>query len=285
MVRMRNLLIAAALAAGFTWAADNKVDATFLRRHISDVAFVKNEFTTESCRYRPLFGAGDGESAVAHGVSRYGEITVDAGGACKDLRYGYEEQVYVILEGAGRLQYGSDSAAVKKNDFMYLPAGIVRGISNPGSSALRLLVAGFRLKSAPPAPPKLLIDNIDDVPTETVEGHPDTVLYRLLMGDTTSTRDRIAAGHLLVSLYVMEFKPGGDNKPHHHDNEEEIYLLLDGQGEMVAGGGMDGVEGRHPARPGDAYFFRLNCTVGFYNGSHGTSRILAMRSTYPRGGR
>jgi len=45
---------------------------------------------------------------------------------------------------------------------------------------------------------------------------------------------------------------------------------------------MDGVEGRFPAKPGDAYFFRLNCTVGFYNNNHSPSRILAVRSTYPR---
>ncbi len=27
----------------------------------------------------------------------------------------------------------------------------------------------------------------------------------------------------------------------------------------------DGVEGRHPAKAGDAYYFRPNSTVGFYN--------------------
>jgi len=32
-----------------------------------------------------------------------------------------------------------------------------------------------------------------------------------------------------------------------------------------------------------AYFFRLSCAVGFYNGNQGPSRILAVRSTYPRG--
>jgi hypothetical protein len=31
---------------------------------------------------------------------------------------------------------------------------------------------------------------------------------------------------------------------------------------LVASGGMDGVEGRHHAQSGDAYFFRRNCTVG-----------------------
>ena len=28
---------------------------------------------------------------------------------------------------------------------------------------------------------------------------------------------------------------------------------------------MDGIAGRHPAKAGDAYFFRLNCTVGYYS--------------------
>ena len=59
-----------------------------------------------------------------------------------------------------------------------------------------------------------------------------------MMGDTRSTRDRIAAAHVLTSLYVMEFAPGGTNFPHHHETEEEIYVLLNGRGEMVAGGGM-----------------------------------------------
>jgi hypothetical protein len=50
---------------------------------------------------------------------------------------------------------------------------------------------------------------------------------------------------------------------------------------MAAGGGMDGVEGLHPAKAGDAYFFRPNCTVGFYNGKAGIAHILAVRSWVP----
>jgi uncharacterized cupin superfamily protein len=101
------------------------------------------------------------------------------------------------------------------------------------------------------------------------------------MGDRESKRDRIAAGHVLTSLFLMEIAPGGTNFPHHHEREEEIYLVLDGHGDMVAGGGMDGIEGRHPARAGDVYFFRLNCTVGYYSAPQTRSRILAVRSWYP----
>jgi len=283
MVRMRNILITAALLASCAPAAERQVDRTFLRRHIPDVPYAATDVTTETCRYKPLFGAGDVDAGVPRGVTRFGVIVVDPQGACKDVGYPAEEQVYIILEGGGKLRYGDGSAQVKKSDFMYLPAGVTHGMSNPGNSVLRLIVAGFRVAEGVQPPAKLQIANMDDVPTETVDGHPDTVRYRLLMGDTRSTRDRIAAGHLLVSLFLMEFQPGGDNAPHHHDNQEEIYVLLDGHGDMVAGSGMDGIEGRFPAKPGDAYFFRLNCTVGFYNGSQGPSRILAVRSTYPRG--
>jgi uncharacterized cupin superfamily protein len=144
---------------------------------------------------------------------------------------------------------------------------------------------GFRIPQGTriQVPPKLPVANIEDVPAQTVAGHPSATLYRLLMGDTTSRRDRIAAAHVLTSLFVMEFAPGGTNFPHHHEEEEEIYLVLDGSGQMVAGGGRDGVEGRHPARAGDAYFFRLNCTVGFYAAPEpgARARILAVRSRFP----
>jgi hypothetical protein len=50
---------------------------------------------------------------------------------------------------------------------------------------------------------------------------------------------------------------------------------------MVAGDGGDGVTGSHPAKPGDAYFFRLNATVGYYSAANGKSRILCVRSWYP----
>jgi mannose-6-phosphate isomerase-like protein (cupin superfamily) len=146
---------------------------------------------------------------------------------------------------------------------------------------------GFKIPSSTTitVPPKLQMANIDDVKEQTVGGHPPSVLYQLLLGDRKSTRDKIAAGHVVTSLFIMDFAPGGTNGPHHHDNEEEIYLVLDGHGDMVAGGGMDGIEGRYPAGAGDAYFFRLNCTVGFYNEPNAKARILAVRSSYPFSGR
>jgi mannose-6-phosphate isomerase-like protein (cupin superfamily) len=217
------------------------------------------------------------------GIARFGEAVVDPHGACATVQYPGEDQVYVVLDGKGTVNYGSEIVPLNKEDYLYLPATVPHTLKNSSDSPLQVVVMGFRTHGfetdPPPAHP--LKANIEDVPTGLVSGHPSSTLYRLLMGDAESKRDRLAAGRVLTSLFVMEIAPGGTNFPHHHQREEEIYLVLSGHGDMVAGGGMDGLEGKHPAKAGDAYFFRLNCTVGYYSAPNVKSRILAVRSWYP----
>ena len=281
----RGLMLALIILASPLVAADvnhRKVDPTFLRRYIPEVRPKSSDLSTSTCEYKPIFGVGDSEPNILKGVKRLGQITVVSGGSCKPVTYPAEEQIYVITEGTGALQYGSESNPVKKDDFLYLPAGIEHGVSNGGTTPLRLFVMGFKVPVGTPPPPKLQIANLHEIKPQTVGGHPDSVVYQLMMGDTSSKRDRLASARLVTSLFLMTFQPGGTNFPHHHDAEEEIYILLDGTGDMVAGSGTDGIEGRFPAKPGDAYFFRLNTTVGFYNSTKGPAHILAVRSTYPR---
>jgi mannose-6-phosphate isomerase-like protein (cupin superfamily) len=201
------------------------------------------------------------------------------------VEYPREEQIFVILEGSCTLRYRDGEVSLRKDDFIYLPPGIRYGVSVPPKNPCRFIVAGFRIREGAVThfSTKVQWANLEEVPKQTVAGHPPTVLYQLMIGDVKSTRDRIAAGHVLTSLYIMEFAPGGTNFPHHHETEEEIYLVLEGNGEMVAGGGLTGIEGRYPTKAGDAYFFRLNCTVGFYNNDDPgkKSRILGIRSLFP----
>jgi mannose-6-phosphate isomerase-like protein (cupin superfamily) len=273
------------LLAPYALGAERTVDPTFLHRYLPDVAAKPSEVSTDTCHYKPLFGKGDAVTSIVKGVARFGEIDVDPQGTCAQSDYPGEEQIYVILEGSGDVEYGGAKVAIHKDDFAYFPPGAAHAASNGSGQPLRLIVMGFKVPTGAPvaAPAKLQVANINDVKQQTVAGHPDSVLYRLLVGDRKSTRDKIAAGQVVTSLFIMEFAPGGTNFPHHHDTEEEIYLVLDGHGEMVADGGLDGIEGRHPARAGDAYFFRLNCTVGFYNSNEAGAQahILAVRSLYP----
>src|SRR5439155_5015973 len=133
----------------------------------------------------------------------------------------------------------SEKVPVRANDFFYLPPKLPHALACTSAGPCRVMIMGFKVPAgARVEPPKKLdVANIADVKLQTVGNHPDSVQYRLLMGDTSSKRDRIALAHVMTSLYVMEFAPGGTNFPHHHDTEEEIYMVLSGKGEMVAGGG------------------------------------------------
>jgi mannose-6-phosphate isomerase-like protein (cupin superfamily) len=277
------VLLVGSLGAPSLHSDERKIDPTFLYRDASAVKAKPSDLTTAACHYKPLFGQGDADSSAVVGIARYGEAVIDANGACAPVQYPDEDQVYVVLEGKAAVKYGNEIVSLNKEDYLYLPSTVPHTLSNGSGSPLTVLVMGFNTRGfeKTPPPPHPLKANIEDVPTGLVSGHPSSTLYRLLMGDVDSKRDRLAAGHVLTSLFLMEIAPGGTNFPHHHEREEEIYLVLSGHGDMVAGGGMDGLEGKHPAKAGDAYFFRLNCTVGYYSAPNVKSRILAVRSWYP----
>jgi len=288
-VRPRLAAFAVAFSAAASWitlqAADSSVDATFLYRRLDRVQAAPSELTTATCRYKPLFGAGDSQTGILKGVARFGEMTVDAGGGSARVAYPSEEQVYLVLEGRGVLRYGPDEHPLETEDFLYLPPGVEHAVSNPQGAPLRILVMGYHVPKDVKVitPDKLLIANTRQAKKQVVGNHPSSTLYQLLLGDVNSKRDVIAAGHVLTSLFLMDIAPGGTNQPHRHAREEEIYLLLEGKGDMVAGGGIDGIEGRHPATAGDAYFIRPNTTVGFYSDDSagaGHARVLAVRSLY-----
>lgn len=263
-------------------------DPTFLRRSVGDVAPKPDDLTMNAtgASYKPIFGIGDTPTRIIKGVARYGELTVAPGGASALVSYAAEEQLYYVTSGKGTLRYGEEEHGIRMDDFMYLPVGLKHGIVNRGSEPVKVLVMGFKI---PPGitvepTPKLMLANAEDVKLVPVQGHGPTSLFKLLMGTTDSTRDKLPAANQMVSLFIMDFAPGGTNIPHHHEMEEEIYYILRGRGEMVAGGGADGNEGRYAAKQGDAYFIRLNTTVGFYSGSkegEPHDLVLAVRSRFP----
>jgi mannose-6-phosphate isomerase-like protein (cupin superfamily) len=259
-------------------------DPTILRRKVADVPESQNDFTAPGCHYRAVFGNGDADAKHLRGITRFGQITLDAGGTCKPVNRAGEEQIVVVLAGSAKADYGGQNVPLKTEDYLYVPPGVQHTLS-AGSGAARMLLMGFRAQADPaPAPAKPQVANMGDVKLEVVGSHPPSTLYRLLLGQTTSTRDKLACAKNVTSLFMMEFAPSGTNIPPHHDTEEEIYYVMDGHGQMVAGSGADGVEGKFPTSPGEAFFFRLNATVGFYNETkegEPKARILAVRSLYP----
>ena len=247
-------LLAGASCALPLHADDRQIDPTYLYRDTLTAPDKPSDITTATCHYKPLFGQGDSDTSVVVGVARFGEAVIDPNGACATVQYPQEDQVYVVLDGSGSAKYGDEDVPLKTEDYLYIPSTVPHTLRNQSAVPLTVVVMGFytkRFEKTQP-PPRPLKANIEDVPTTLVSGHPDSTRYRLLMGDADSKRDRIAAGRVLTSLFLMEIAPNGTNFPHHHQREEEIYLVLSGHGVMVAGGGMDGIAGRHPAKAGDA---------------------------------
>ena len=264
---------------------ERKVEPTWLYRDVSALPEQQIDLSSESCHYTAIFGEGDAESKVPKSVARFAELTVAPHGNCRVVEYPREEELYFVLGGSGMLHYGEQSHSLAQNDFAYVPPTVRHSISNPSSQALRVVVTTVRIpQDTPLSPPaELAVANLAELKEETVEGHPDSVLYKLLIGPRTGKRDRINATYTVADFFLMDFAPGGTNTPHHHEVAEEIYLVLDGEGQMAAGGGMDGVAGLHHAKAGDAYYFRPNCTVGFYNQktSAAKAHILAVRVFVP----
>jgi len=283
--KLKTLLLLMFMASALM-AQERKVDPTWLHRYVPEMSESGGDSSSASCHFKPIFGEGDKENGILRSVTRFSEVTLDAHGSCPAKLYDREEEIYFVLQGNAVLHYGAGTNPMRSNDFVYLPPGVKHSIANLSDQPLRVLVIGCKIPasvsiSSPAQQPKIV--NLNDVKEETVDGHPTSVLYKLLLGPRTGKRDAIDEAYAITSFFWMDFAPGGTNFPHHHETAEEIYLVIDGHGEMVAGGGMDGVEGRHPARAGDAYYFRPNCTVGFYNQNKpgAKAHILALRSPIP----
>ncbi len=276
------LLVSIAIANAYAVAAE----PTFLRRSVADIPEQSTDLSTATAHYRPIFGAGDPNAQNVKGVLRFGELTVEPGGGSKSIRDKDAEGVFFILAGSGTLHYGQDKAPMKQNDFVYLPAGIEYGVSNQSQEPLRLLVMAFQIPEGVevPATPKLMMASADDVRLQVLPSHGPTTQFKLLMGTTQSKRDKLAVAQQINSLFVMDFAPGGTNIPHRHAKEEEIYYVLRGHGDMVAGADTAKKEMRYPSKQGDAFYFKRNTLIGFYSGSKEGEdhvQILAVRWPVP----
>jgi mannose-6-phosphate isomerase-like protein (cupin superfamily) len=282
---MRKLVLMLFVIGTAAFAQERTVDPSWLYRETSSLPQHEIDISSATCHYTAIFGEGDRETRFPISVARFGELTVDPHGSCQAVEYPRQEELFFVLQGDGTLHYAEESHSLSKNDFTYVPPTVRHSISNSSEQPLRLVITTARITKettlSPPA--KQEVANLAELKEQTVEGHPNSVLYKLLIGPRRTKRDRINATYQVTDFFLMDFAPGGTNFPHHHEIAEEIYLVLDGEGQMAAGGGMDGVEGLHHAKAGDAYYFRPNCTVGFYNqkAAGAKAHILAVRVFVP----
>lgn len=282
---MRILLAMLLVFPSLLIAQDRTVEPTWLHRDLSTAKEHATDLSTDACHYVPLFGEGDSESRYPISVARFGQLTIAPGGECQPVTYPRQEEIYFVRAGSGILRFADQTHSLAANDFTYIPPGIRHSLSNMSSQPLNVTLATVKLPASITLPQsaKLEVANLSELKQQTVGGHPTSVLYQLMIGPHNRARDRINAAYNVVDFFMMDFAPAGTNFPHHHEIAEEIYLVLDGEGQMAAGSGTDGIQALFPAKAGDAYYFRPNCTVGFYNRSApgAKAHILALRVYVP----
>lgn len=77
----------------------------------------------------------------------------------------------------------------------------------------------------------LEVMNVREIEKTTTEGHGPTALYQGILGASGPKPDLTE----LLSLWVMTIKPGGTNKRHCHEDQEQAYFVLRGRGTVEVG--------------------------------------------------
>ncbi|MCZ6672219.1 MAG: cupin domain-containing protein [Verrucomicrobia bacterium] len=260
----------------------------YLSRYVPNLKYGDADLTkdTSTATYKPIFGEGDKDEKHLNAITRMGELTVEPGGASAVVTRPKEEYVLYVTAGKGTLLYGHEKAALKTHDFMYIPAGVSHGITNGSRKPIKVLFMGYKIPEGVKYEPKgeLQLANADKIELQVLGSHGPSTQYKLLMGDITSTRDRLSSASQMKSLFIMDFAPHGTNNPHRHPTQEEVYFVLQGSGYMVAGLDKYGNVERHPSQVGDAFYWAAGTEVGFYSlNQEGEehSIILAIRSDDP----
>ncbi len=264
------------------------IHAQNIRKSMASLQEADVEISTGTARYKPIFGEGDDSKKLMKAIKRFGHLSIVPNGKSKSVKYGREELACYVLSGTGMLHYENRDVPISKNDFFYVPIGTKHGFSNPREDTLKVLVIGVSIPADTIVKPttELKIASANNLAFQALsKSHGETSKYQLLMGTTRSIRDRLASANQISSLFVIDFAPGGTNIPHKHKDDEEIYFMLEGSGEMVSGETPEGKEMRYPTKEGDTFLYLPNTLVGFYSPAKPEAehtRILAIRVKSPK---
>ena len=237
---------------------------------------------------------------------------IHPGGWLKPHFHSFEESLY-ILEGELLMQLDGKVHRLRKGDFTLQPVGVWHALGNAGSEAVRMLsvntpqrqpVDGIRkdtfftsgpfdlaaLDAAAQRPtfgdPRLRwIGHYDGTPpqAEALALHDPARGRRpvgrdmaLVVYSGISVKmlvDRVFGAELLT-MFTVDYEPGGSAQVHDHPFEE-TYFFLDGEIEAELDGTM------HTIRAGDVVFSSVGATHGFFNTGSGRVRWIETQAPQP----
>jgi quercetin dioxygenase-like cupin family protein len=217
--------------------------------------------------------------------------------------HSYEESFYVI-EGEGVCETPEGVFAVRPGDYGVIPVGVEHRWRNDGSTPVRWAeMLAPQPRAAHGEDSYFVADVVSEAPPLAVDvrdprtrsfGHIDPEN----MDVDKQTQDRLAVsasmrtallvysgitvkmmvdtdlGSQLLTMFMVQYQPGGFAGPHDHPLEE-TYLFLEGEAEGV----FDGH--RYRLEPGDVAFAGVGCIHEFSNAGDGIVRWLETQAPQP----
>ena len=253
---------------------------------------------------------------AAHGAvhSELALSVFQPGGWLKRHFHSFEESFYV-LAGELLIELDGKAHRLNQGDFVLMPVGVWHALGNAGSEAVRLLAINTPQRLALDAGRKdtfFATDAIDlaalDVAAERPPfgdprlrwvGHYDGTppqAEALALDDPARGRrpvgrdtalvvysgisvkmlvDRVFGAELLT-MFTVDYEPGGSAQVHDHPFEE-TYFFLDGEIEAELDGQVRTV------RAGDVVFSSVGATHGFFNNGTGRVRWIETQAPQPPG--
>jgi quercetin dioxygenase-like cupin family protein len=223
------------------------------------------------------------------------------------------EEAFYVLAGEVLLELDGHAHRLAKGDFALLPVGTWHALGNAGSQTVRLLSVNTPLRLPPAALRRdtffaaepfdlAALDAIAARPTFGDPrlrwiGHYDGTppqAEALALADPARGRrpvgrdnaltvysgisvkmlvDRVFGAELLT-MFTVDYEPGGSAQVHDHPFEE-TYFFLDGEIEAD----LDGVT--RTIRAGDVVFSSVGATHGFFNNGDGRVRWIETQAPQP----
>ena len=236
---------------------------------------------------------------------------IHPGGWLAPHRHAFEEAFYV-LEGEMLMELGGPVYRLRRGDYTLMPTGLRHALANTGDEPVRFLSLNSPQRLAPGAswrdtifdarrdpaeleaaailppfgdptlrlvghyegtPPQQAALAVADDPRQRAPAGADTAILAYSGISVKMLVDRVfGADH--VTMFTVDYEPGGSAQAHDHPFEEAYFFL---EGEIEAE--LDGQP--YTIRAGDVVFASVGSVHGFYNEGAGRVRWIETQSPQP----
>jgi mannose-6-phosphate isomerase-like protein (cupin superfamily) len=103
---------------------------------VADLAVIEGRIYPAGRRTQNVVG---GASQIQAGTFAMGYVTIEPDGGQVPWHSQEQEEVYLVLEGAGEMCLGSERRVLRAGQAVYIPQGVFHQITNVGDAALIMI--------------------------------------------------------------------------------------------------------------------------------------------------